>query len=48
MCGVWITQKYNTVLYSNRGQSFVLNFKKKTGIVGGTFVVNKKDSDPLD
>jgi len=34
MCGVWITHKYNAALFSNRGRSFVLHFKKKTGIVG--------------
>ena len=48
MCGVWITNKYNTALYSNRGQSFVLHFKKKTGIVGSTFVENNNDSHPPD
>jgi len=48
MCGVRITNKYNTALYSKRGQSFVLHFKKKTGIVGSTFAEKKNYSHQPD
>ena len=48
MCGVWITHKFNAALYSNRGHSFVLHFKKRTSIMRSLFVENKNDCDPPD